>query len=105
MSSTIVNGRYADAEVIVTFGDGWSYSKTKMEEFRSSGGFEKLKEAQGSKDKTADTFVAKKEDVKTLMTEMEIPKSTAEKALAAAKGDLKGAFEWLIYGPGSEAQK
>jgi hypothetical protein len=39
------------------------------------------------------------------MAEMEIPKSTAEKALIAAKGDLKAAFEWLIYGPPSEGDK
>jgi hypothetical protein len=39
------------------------------------------------------------------MVEMEIPKPTAEKALIAAKGDLKGAFEWLIYGPQSEDDK
>lgn len=33
------------------------------------------------------------------MAEMEIPKPLAEKALVAGNGDLKAAYEWLIYGP------
>ncbi|KAG8759990.1 hypothetical protein FRC14_004432 [Serendipita sp. 396] len=100
--ATLVNGRYPDAEVIVTFGDGWSYSKTKMEQFRAAGGFEKLKEPQTQKEKPTGTVVPKKEDVKKLMSEMEISKSLAESALVAVNGDLKAAFEWLIYGPASE---
>jgi hypothetical protein len=32
------------------------------------------------------------------MAEMEVPKSVAEKALVAANGDLKVAYERLIYG-------
>ncbi|KAG8835286.1 hypothetical protein FRC17_004330 [Serendipita sp. 399] len=65
--ATLVNGRYPDAEVIVTFGDGWSYSKTKMEQFRAAGGFEKLKEPQIQKEKSTNIVVPKKEDVKKLV--------------------------------------
>lgn len=32
------------------------------------------------------------------MNEMEVAKSVAEKALVAAEGDLKEAYELLIYG-------
>lgn len=32
------------------------------------------------------------------MAEMEVPKSVAEKALVEANGDLKAAYEQLIYG-------
>ncbi|CAG7845933.1 SubName: Full=Uncharacterized protein {ECO:0000313/EMBL:CCA77991.1} [Serendipita indica DSM 11827] len=95
--ATVVNGRFPEAEVIVTFGDGWSYSKTKMELFRAAGGFDKLKENQPAK-AAAPSVVPKKEDVKKLMAEMEIPKSLAESTLVAANGDLKRAYELLIYG-------
>jgi hypothetical protein len=39
-----------------------------MEEFRSSGGFEKIKEAQPAKESTTSTIVPKKEDVKALVS-------------------------------------
>ncbi|PVG02759.1 hypothetical protein CPB86DRAFT_780176 [Serendipita vermifera] len=96
--ATLVNGRYPDAEVIVTFGDGWSYSKTKMDEFRVTDGFKKIAEAAQPEKETPSTVAIKKEDVKLLMTELEIPKSVAEKVLRAANGDVKAAFERLIYG-------
>jgi hypothetical protein len=38
-----------------------------MEEFRSSGGLDKIKEAQPTKESTTSTIVPKKEDVKTLV--------------------------------------
>jgi len=38
-----------------------------MEEFRASGGFEKIKEAQPAKETTTITIALKKEDVKTLV--------------------------------------
>lgn len=37
-----------------------------MEEFRTTGGFERIKEAQAAKEKPTETLLGKKEDVKTL---------------------------------------
>lgn len=84
------NGR-PEAEVIVNFADGYSYSKGKMEEAFRSGLMDKPSPKAG---KEAHAF--KREDVDLLVHELEIPRAQAEKMLAANKGDVAKTLEdWL----------
>ncbi|OCH93840.1 hypothetical protein OBBRIDRAFT_724013 [Obba rivulosa] len=83
------NGR-PEAEVIVNFADGYSYSKGKMEEAFRSGLMDKPSV------KAKETHALKREDVDILVNELEIPRAQAEKMLAATKGDVAKALEeWI----------
>jgi len=99
--TTTVNGRYADAEVIVTFSDGWSYSKTRMAKFQEDGGLSSVPPLS-KPPREKEVVVPKKEDVQLIMTEFEVSKPVAEKALVQAKGNLKKALEILIGVPQKE---
>jgi len=99
-----VNGRYPDAEVIVTFADGWSYSKTRMAKFQADGGLSSVPPLP-KPPKDMDVVVPQKEDVQLIMSEFEVSKPIAEKALVQAQGDLKKALEILIGVPQKEQTK
>ncbi|KIP08732.1 hypothetical protein PHLGIDRAFT_68854 [Phlebiopsis gigantea 11061_1 CR5-6] len=84
------NGR-PEPEVIVNFNDGLAYSKGKMEQaFHAGGLLEKPYKA------AKDTLTVKREDVDLIVHELEIPRSKAEKALAANNGDVEKALLQLI---------
>ncbi|KAH8800590.1 hypothetical protein DL96DRAFT_1719660 [Flagelloscypha sp. PMI_526] len=82
------NGR-PEPEIIVNFADGFSYNKTRLEEFFRSGFLDKayVKPSQG-----ALPSGIKKEDIEVLMNEFDLPKPKAEKALTDAGGDLTKAL-------------
>ncbi|KAJ7193854.1 hypothetical protein GGX14DRAFT_14058 [Mycena pura] len=92
------NGRL-EPEVIVNYGDGFSYSKQVMQEaFRPGGILDKppvvlhatppLTKAQ------RDTI--RREDVDLIVSEFEIPKAQAERVLAEHKGNVSDALRELV---------
>ncbi|KAG5644242.1 hypothetical protein DXG03_008837 [Asterophora parasitica] len=91
------NGR-PEAEVIMNFNDGFSYSKGKMEEaFRPGGILEKVPQAVGAKPvKDAAVAALKKDDIDLVVREFEIPRAQAEKALVENGGDLVKTLSALI---------
>ncbi|KAK7040826.1 hypothetical protein VNI00_009422 [Paramarasmius palmivorus] len=88
------NGR-PEPEVIMNFGDGFSYVKGKLDEAYIAVVTEKEKE---KKPKEVITGL-KKEDVDLLMNEFEISRPQAEKALAANDKDVTKTIHALIKPP------
>ncbi|KAH7107594.1 hypothetical protein BKA62DRAFT_683871 [Auriculariales sp. MPI-PUGE-AT-0066] len=86
------NGRSLP-EVIVTFQDGQSYSKTRLDELARGGFFEKTTV------KPAPKPSVKKEDVDVIVRELEITRAEAEKVLQQHNGDLAGALRTLVCAP------
>ncbi|KAF8517513.1 hypothetical protein BU17DRAFT_49671 [Hysterangium stoloniferum] len=78
-------------EVIVNFGDGFAYSKQRMDEAFRSGLFDKPPSKAPK-----EVHAAKKEDVELIMNEFEISRLQAERALAAANGDVVKALKDLV---------
>ncbi|KAG2146208.1 hypothetical protein DEU56DRAFT_731721 [Suillus clintonianus] len=83
------NGR-GEAEVLTTFSDGYSYSKTKLEE--SLRHVLALKLAKSTKD----AAIMKREDVDLIVNELGIPRSQAEKVLSESGGELEKALRALV---------
>jgi len=79
-----------EPEVIASFADGHSYSKSKMEEIFRSGALDKLPS------KPKEISHAKREDVDLIVHELEIPRAEAERALTEANGDISKALSRLI---------
>ncbi|CAE6447505.1 unnamed protein product [Rhizoctonia solani] len=72
-----------EAEVIINFQDGFSYSKGRMDAALTSGVLEK------SAEKKATEYTGlNKADVKLIQTEMEITEVQAKKALSDNNGDV-----------------
>ncbi|KAJ7073914.1 hypothetical protein C8F01DRAFT_1098674 [Mycena amicta] len=99
MSRSVANGR-PEPEVIVNFGDGFSYSKQVMSEaFRTGGLLDRpaaaVLHAHPPLTKAQKECV-KKEDVDVLVSEFEIPKVQAERVLADHKGNLQDALRALV---------
>ncbi|GJJ12343.1 hypothetical protein Clacol_006584 [Clathrus columnatus] len=90
MTTNNRNGR-TEPEVVINFGDGYSYSKQRMEEAFRSSLFDKPP-AKTPKE----IHNCKKEDVDFIVSELEIPRLQAERALVAANGDLIKALQALI---------
>ncbi|QRV73114.1 hypothetical protein RhiJN_01128 [Ceratobasidium sp. AG-Ba] len=72
-----------EAEVIINFQDGYSYSKGKMDAALTSGIFEKVAEK-----KPVDYPGLNKADVKLIQTEMEVTEIQAKKILSENGGDV-----------------
>ncbi|KAF8237698.1 hypothetical protein L208DRAFT_1355988 [Tricholoma matsutake] len=81
-----MNGR-PEPEVIMNYGDGFSYSKGKMEEAYRAGGILEKPPTKATKDPSASTL--KREDIDLIVHEFEIPRVQAEKALAEQAADLR----------------
>ncbi|KAI0311804.1 hypothetical protein OF83DRAFT_1068214 [Amylostereum chailletii] len=81
---------YPESEVIVNYADGNSYSKGKMEEAVRVIFEKPLPKLL----RPASTF--KKEDIDFIVSELEIPRAQAEKALAEHEGDLQKTLRALI---------
>lgn len=77
-------------EVIASFADGLSYSKTKLEELYRAGFFDPKPK------KKPVAHPHKKEDVEFLMREFELSKVAAEKALLQNDGDLDRSVNYLM---------
>jgi NACalpha-BTF3-like transcription factor len=90
------NGR-PEPEVIVSFADGFSYSKGKLEDAFRSGGILEKAPAKPPKE----TLGGKREDVDIIVNEFEITRPQAEKVLAAHGGDVSAALRALITPPSS----
>ncbi|KAF8499945.1 hypothetical protein JB92DRAFT_2743220 [Gautieria morchelliformis] len=85
------NGR-PEPEVIMNFGDGFAYSKQRMDDaFRNSGIFDKPPPKPAK-----EVHPVKKDDVDLIVNELEIPRQQAERALVAAKGDTLKALQALV---------
>jgi len=76
----------------MNFGDGFAYSKGKMEEAFRSGGILDKPPTKALKDSVS----FKREDVDLIVHELEIPRVHAEKALAEHGGDVVKALQALI---------
>ncbi|CAE6389462.1 hypothetical protein RSOLAG22IIIB_03182 [Rhizoctonia solani] len=72
-----------EAEVIINFQDGFSYSKGRMDAALTSGVLEKPAEK-----KVTDYSGLNKADVKLVQTEMEVTEAQAKKALSEHDGDI-----------------
>jgi len=103
------NGRL-EPEVIVNYGDGFAYSKYKMEEaFRIGGFLDKpaakppaaISHSGGGSSGKGDPSLPplKKEDVDIIVHEFEIPRIQAEKVLAENGADLEKALRVLVAIP------
>jgi len=100
------NGRL-EPEVIVNYGDGFGYSKYKLEEaFRTGGLLDKPTAPKpqplsaGKGDPLLPTV--KKEDIDIIVHEFEIPRIQAEKVLVENGADLEKALMALVALPQSE---
>ncbi|CAE6437058.1 unnamed protein product [Rhizoctonia solani] len=72
-----------EAEVIINFQDGYSYSRGRMDAALASGVLEK------SAEKKATEYTGlNKADIKLVQTEMEITEGQAKKALSENNGDV-----------------
>ncbi|KAH7343300.1 hypothetical protein B0J17DRAFT_641840 [Rhizoctonia solani] len=72
-----------EAEVIINFQDGYSYSKGRMDAALTSGVMEK------SAEKKATEYVGlNKADIKLVQTEIEVTGAQAKKALSENNGDV-----------------
>ncbi|KAF8582308.1 hypothetical protein K439DRAFT_1413452 [Ramaria rubella] len=89
-SITRPNGR-PEPEVIMNFGDGLAYSKQRMDDAIRSGLFDKPPPKSAK-----ETHAVKKDDVDLIVTELEIPRLQAERALALAGGDPLKALQNLV---------
>ncbi|VDB82645.1 unnamed protein product [Peniophora sp. CBMAI 1063] len=87
-----LNGR-PEAEVIVNFGDGHAYSKAKLESALTSvlGDTKQTKQIKHANQ-------LKKEDIELIVSELEIPRTQAERALSLANGDVQLALRTLVTG-------
>jgi len=98
------NGRL-EAEVIMSYADGYAYSKHKMEEAFRPGGFLDKPPAKSpyalSKDPTL--HPPKREDVDIIVHEFEIPRVQAEKVLSENGGDLTKALTALVTPPSNKS--
>ncbi|KAI0034057.1 hypothetical protein K488DRAFT_84392 [Vararia minispora EC-137] len=81
---------YPEAEVIVGFADGLSYSKAKLEE-----ALRIVLDRPAAAKAKASAF--KKEDVDLLVNELDISRGQAEKALAEHDGDVQKALHSLVF--------
>ncbi|CAE6450368.1 unnamed protein product [Rhizoctonia solani] len=72
-----------EAEVIINFQDGYSYSKGRMEAALTSGVLEKSAEK-----KAVEYAGLSKADIKLVQTEMEVTEAQAKKALSENDGDV-----------------
>ncbi|KAF8605449.1 hypothetical protein BDV93DRAFT_554817 [Ceratobasidium sp. AG-I] len=72
-----------EAEVIINFQDGYSYSKGRMDAALTSGIFDKVPEK-----KVSDYPGLSKADIKLVQTEMELTEVQAKKVLGENKGDV-----------------
>ncbi|KAI0273524.1 hypothetical protein BC834DRAFT_966040 [Gloeopeniophorella convolvens] len=80
---------HPEPEVIVNYADGYAYSKGKFEE-----GLRVIFSEKPAK--PAKPPAAKKEDVDVIVSELEIPRAQAEKALLDNDGDLAKTLQALI---------
>ncbi|KZV61698.1 hypothetical protein PENSPDRAFT_592488 [Peniophora sp. CONT] len=88
-----LNGR-PEAEVIVNFGDGHAYSKAKLESALTT----VLGDSKSQPKAIKHASQLKKEDIELIVSELEIPRSQAERALANADGDVQLALRTLVTG-------
>ncbi|KAF8205546.1 hypothetical protein K438DRAFT_1579277 [Mycena galopus ATCC 62051] len=91
------NGR-PEPEVIMNYGDGFSYVKAAMAEaFRPGGILDKppavIRAAPLTK---AQRDTIRKEDVKVIVTEFEIPEAQAERLLLEHQGNVSNALRALV---------
>ncbi|KAH9966566.1 hypothetical protein BC827DRAFT_1176898 [Russula dissimulans] len=81
---------HPEPEVIVNYADGYAYSKAKFEDgLRIIFADKPAKPA-----KTPSGF--KKEDIDLIVSELEIPRAQAEKALSENNGDIVKTLQALI---------
>ncbi|KAJ7264908.1 hypothetical protein B0H12DRAFT_1101410 [Mycena haematopus] len=91
------NGR-PEPEVIMNYGDGFSYVKAAMADaFRPGGILDKppavIRPAPLTK---AQRDTIRKEDVKLIVTEFEIPEAQAERVLLEHQGNVTNALRALV---------
>lgn len=91
MATRAYNGQ--EAEVIVSFHDGYSYSKAKME-----ASLRELVYDRKPIKPTKEPINAKREDVDIIVNEFEISRQQAEKVLTEHGGDLAKALRALVNG-------
>ncbi|CAA7270970.1 unnamed protein product [Cyclocybe aegerita] len=96
------NGR-SEPEVIVNYGDGFAYSKHKMEEAFRPGGFLEKPPAKPAAIKDPSAPVLKREDVDLIVREFEIPRANAEKVLSENGGDITKALRALAAAPSNKS--
>ncbi|KAJ7137874.1 hypothetical protein C8R44DRAFT_868246 [Mycena epipterygia] len=91
------NGR-PEPEVIMNYGDGFSYVKGAMQEaFRAGGILEKAPAVVRAAPLTkAQKETVRTEDVKLIVSEFEIPVAQAERVLAEHKGNVTDALRALV---------
>ncbi|KDQ10556.1 hypothetical protein BOTBODRAFT_178036 [Botryobasidium botryosum FD-172 SS1] len=94
MTTTVARNGLPEAEVILNFADGFSYSKNRLDDAVADGIFEK---PAAIKDK--ESIKPKEADVDLIVSELEISRFKAEKALIASEGDLVGALKSLCSPP------
>jgi len=102
------NGRL-EPEVIVNYGDGFAYSKYKMEEAFRTGGFLDKPATKASAAAAAAAVASgkgdsslpppKREDIDVIVHEFEIPRIQAEKVLVENGADLGKALRALVAPP------
>lgn len=90
--SSAANGRGGQPEVIVSFVDGQSYSRTRLDEAFRAGFFDRPAPSKAAKE----TVNAKKEDVECIVRELELTKPEAERVLTEHGGDLQAALRTLV---------
>ncbi|KAI6109605.1 hypothetical protein F5141DRAFT_1215099 [Pisolithus sp. B1] len=89
MATRAYNGQ--EAEVIVSFHDGYSYSKARLEASLRELVYDR-KPVKPAKE----PINAKREDVDIIVNEFEIPRQQAEKLLTEHGGDLDKALRALV---------
>ncbi|KAI0306668.1 hypothetical protein B0F90DRAFT_1615367, partial [Multifurca ochricompacta] len=82
---------HPESEVIVNYADGYAYSKSKFEE-----GLRIVLADKPAKPTKVHSNTIKKEDVDLIVSELEIPRHHAEKALLDNNGDLIKTLQALI---------
>ncbi|KAJ7685690.1 hypothetical protein DFH06DRAFT_1463666 [Mycena polygramma] len=98
LASRSTNGR-PQAEVIMNFNDGFSYVKAAMAEAFIPGGILDKPPAviHSAKPLTKQQRdMVRKEDVKLIVTEFEIPEAQAERVLVEHKGNVSDALRALV---------
>ncbi|KAJ1309148.1 hypothetical protein OPQ81_004821 [Rhizoctonia solani] len=80
-----------EAEVIINFQDGFSYSKARMDAALTSGVLERSAEK-----KAIEYAGLNKADIKLVQTEMEITEAQAKKALSENNGDVVNTLLSLV---------
>ncbi|KAL4067835.1 hypothetical protein V8B97DRAFT_2004076 [Scleroderma yunnanense] len=89
MATKTYNGQ--EAEVIASFHDGYSYSKTKLE-----ASLRELVYDRKPVKPVKEPINAKREDVDVIVNEFEISRQLAEKLLTDHDGDLTKALRALV---------